>query len=405
MEKENISILLIGLSGHGKSSLGNFLLGKHIFKVSDRNQLCTRCISSYTSGNLTIIDTPGFCSLNGYNEYDDNNDILFIKEIKEYINKSKNIRAILIVINSQEVRITNDFKNLIKMICNNFKYDILYHISFVFTKSSFMNYKQKQIMRESKKYFISETNKLIEYFYGKSFNPEGFHSFFIDSDLENIEDENSVERNRIIQWAKSLLYIKNNNEVNNILVLGKSGVGKTTFINTIIKSNIFKTSDGRDICTRIFQIGRLDFEGKQYSFIDTPGFDDPRGESEIEIGINKVISETPNIKCFILLFNIHEGRMDQSTAKLLEKLIKRFPIKNFWEHIIVVRTHVDENCRYGKRDRKENKNILLDFVKNYTIDEYYFGKSDKGGIVEDYEYNSTEFKKILNKINNLSSLN
>ena len=157
MEKENISILLIGLSGHGKSSLGNFLLGKHIFKVSDRNQLCTRCISSYTSGNLTIIDTPGFCSLNGYNEYDDNNDILFIKEIKEYIDKSKNIRAILIVINSQEVRITNDFKNLIKMIYNNFKYDILYHISFVFTKSSFMNYKQKQIMRESKKYFISET--------------------------------------------------------------------------------------------------------------------------------------------------------------------------------------------------------------------------------------------------------
>ena len=143
MEKENISILLIGLSGHGKSSLGNFLLGKHIFKVSDRNQLCTRCISSYTSGNLTIIDTPGFCSLNGYYEYDDNNDILFIKEIKEYIDKSKNIRAILIVINSQEVRITNDFKNLIKMIYNNFKYDILYHISFVFTKSSFMNYKQK----------------------------------------------------------------------------------------------------------------------------------------------------------------------------------------------------------------------------------------------------------------------
>ena len=401
MEKENINILLIGLPGHGKSSLGNFLLGKHIFKVSDRNQLCTRCISSYTSGNLTIIDTPGFCSLNGYNEYDENNDILFIKEIKEYIDKSKNITAILIVISSHEKRITQDFQNLIKIICNNFKYDILSRIAFVFTKSYF---KLKKIKQESK-YFISETNKLIESFYGKSFNPEGFHSFFVDSDFENIDYDNRVERNNIIEWAKSLLYIKNNNGVNNILVLGKSGVGKTTFINTIIKSNIFKTSDGRDICTRIFQIGRLDFEGKQYSFIDTPGFDDPRGESEIEIGINKVISETPNIKCFILLFNIHEGRMDQSTAKLLEKLIKRFPIKNFWEHIIVVRTHVDEDCRYGKRDRKENKNILLDFVNNYTIDEYYFGKSDKGGIVEDYEYNSTEFEKILNKINNLSSLN
>ena len=197
--------------------------------------------------------------------------------------------------------------------------------------------------------------------------------------------------------------MKYNNEVNYILVLGKSGVGKTTFVNTIIKSNIFETSDGPHMCTRKCQIGRLTFQNKHYSFIDTPGFDDPYDESENEI--NKAISENPNIKCIILLFNIHEVRIKQSTAELLEKLIKRFPIKNFWEHIIVVRTHVDEDCRYGKRDRKENKNILLDFVKNYTIDEYYFGKSDKGGIVEDYEYNSTEFKKILNKINNLSSLN
>ena len=53
------------------------------------------------------------------------------------------------------------------------------------------------------------------------------------------------------------------------------------------------------------------------------------------------------------------------------------------------------------------KNYMKNFgiTISHTIDEYYFGKSDKGGIVEDYEYNSTEFKKILNKINNLSSLN
>ena len=99
MEKENISILLIGLPGHGKLSLGNFLLCKHIFKVSDDYEFCTRNISSYTSGNLTIFDIPGFDSVNKYNK---NNDILFIKEIKEYINKSKNIIAILIVINGMK---------------------------------------------------------------------------------------------------------------------------------------------------------------------------------------------------------------------------------------------------------------------------------------------------------------
>ena len=54
---------------------------------------------------------------------------------------------------------------------------------------------------------------------------------------------------------------------------------------------------------------------------------------------------------------------------------------------------------------------MKNYMKNfgiaipYTIDEYYFGKSDEGAIVENYEYNSTEFVGILNEINNLSSLN
>ena len=109
-----------------------------------------------------------------------------------------------------------------------------------------------------------------------------FHHLFVDSDLENTDYENSVERNHIIEWAKGLLYIKNNNEVNNILVLGKSGVGKTTSINTIIKSNIFETSEDPHMCTRKCQIGRLTLENKHYSFIDTPHFDDPHDESENE---------------------------------------------------------------------------------------------------------------------------
>ena len=89
MEKENISILLIGLSGHGKSSLGNFLLGKQVFKISYRYELYSICISSYTSGKLTIIGAPRYGSVNTYNKYNENNNIIFINEIKEYINKFK----------------------------------------------------------------------------------------------------------------------------------------------------------------------------------------------------------------------------------------------------------------------------------------------------------------------------
>ena len=59
-------------------------------------------------------------------------------------------------------------------------------------------------------------------------------------------------------------------------------------------------------------------------------------------------------------------------------------------------------------NQKENKNILVECINNkesiknylknffidilYTIDEYYFGKENEGGIKEDYVYNSTEFR-------------
>jgi hypothetical protein len=44
------------------------------------------------------------------------------------------------------------------------------------------------------------------------------------------------------------------------------------------------------------------------------------------------------------------------------------------------------------------------FAIPYTIAEYYFGKSGYE-IEEDYEYNSTELIKILNKVKNLSPFN
>ena len=36
------------------------------------------------------------------------------------------------------------------------------------------------------------------------------------------------------------------------------------------------------------------------------------------------------------------------------------------------------------------KNFVIAIL--YTIDEYYFGKENEGGIKEDYVYNSTEFR-------------
>ena len=57
---KNIEVLLIGECGSGKSSLGNFLLGKEdAFIVSDMPEKATHFITKQTVDNLSIIDTPG----------------------------------------------------------------------------------------------------------------------------------------------------------------------------------------------------------------------------------------------------------------------------------------------------------------------------------------------------------
>ena len=59
-EKLKIQILLIGKTGHGKSSLGNFLLGqKDLFNVYDSPLSRTQVTMKCERNGLTIIDSPG----------------------------------------------------------------------------------------------------------------------------------------------------------------------------------------------------------------------------------------------------------------------------------------------------------------------------------------------------------
>ena len=200
--KLNIQLLLIGKTGHGKSSLGNFLLGqKDLFKVYDVPTSGTQDTSKSERNGLTIIDSPGL--LDSGNDANKNKDVEHYKELVYFIKSLKNLNGIIIVMNSQEMKISEDIQTMLKMICNTFEYRYFNNISFVFT--NFYGYrKELEKIRNNKEEFVMQAKELIKKFYGKNELPGTLPYFFINSDLDESDDYSFRAREVILHWASGL---------------------------------------------------------------------------------------------------------------------------------------------------------------------------------------------------------
>ena len=194
------NILLIGETGTGKSSLGNFLLGEDIFKVSDDPLSGTKKITGKQNeiDNIFVIDTPGY-------QDSDGDDRKNFKDILEYFCKKKKLELLLMTLNYKSPRIPFTIINLIKFLCHAFPKKLCNHIGFVFThyddEYEKKTCKTKDSKENKKKKYISKIMEIIseetkeELFLGPPV-------FFVDS---YIRDSNSKEElNRLIYFTKSL---------------------------------------------------------------------------------------------------------------------------------------------------------------------------------------------------------
>ena len=101
----------------------------------------------------------------------------------------------------------------------------------------------------------------------------------------------------------------NNNDsckIPKILILGKTGTGKSTFCNVIAgklpdsdkSSGGFPVSSETDSCTKKTTLGDFCYCGdprRPVTIIDTPGFDDPTKNQDAEI-ISNLVDELKSMK-------------------------------------------------------------------------------------------------------------
>ena len=166
-------------------------------------------------------------------------------------------------------------------------------------------------------------------------------------------------------------------EVNNnqkfIVVVGMTGVGKSSFVNFITDKNICKVSDSSSTCTAKYEMVSCAYCcGSSYRalyFVDTPGLDDPEGDQKNIKELMKFRNAFPRINTIIYCQKLDDNRFNNS-AKILFNLINDlYPDPNLFKNLIIVRTKSDRSSR----DFEDNKKASLDFIKKikeeYKIDD------------------------------------
>ena len=143
----------------------------------------------------------------------------------------------------------------------------------------------------------------------------------------------------------------------NIMVLGKTGVGKSTLINSIFGDSLVRTGIGRPVTSDIVRVEKKDFPLALY---DTPGLE-LRGDNDFDSLSEQVIRvirdcftddvEGNEIHCILYCVNTASHRFEPSEAKLLRKIADK--IKGYNVPVIIVMTQ-----SFSKKDAESLKRVI-----------------------------------------------
>ncbi|KAI7899606.1 P-loop containing nucleoside triphosphate hydrolase protein [Cokeromyces recurvatus] len=140
-----------------------------------------------------------------------------------------------------------------------------------------------------------------------------------------------------------------------VSALGSVGTGKSSLLNAITGEYTFETGDGTNATTKsingITKEWKFAPSLKYCHLIDTPGLVDSNVQDRQVIHeMTKYFKSLQHgVSAFFLVFNINDIRLDAYTQNMLI-LFHQLLGKDFWNFVIIVFTHVDEDLRDDLED-------------------------------------------------------
>ncbi|XP_015224566.1 PREDICTED: GTPase IMAP family member 7-like [Cyprinodon variegatus] len=183
-----------------------------------------------------------------------------------------------------------------------------------------------------------------------------------------------------------------------IVILGKTGAGKSSVANTIFGEKDFKVYSSFRSGTRQCQAETNHISGRDISLIDTPGFFDTNTrKEELMPEILKCITMClPGPHAFLIVLKYE--RFSELENEILNQITKHFSEEVF-KYATIVFTH-GEDLPEGQtiKDHLSHSDCLSEVVRKcggrcYVIDSKYWNDSD-----DPYRNNSYQVNKILESV-------
>ena len=162
----------------------------------------------------------------------------------------------------------------------------------------------------------------------------------------------------------------------NILVAGKTGVGKSTLINSLFRENLASTGVGKPVTAHLTKISK---EGIPINLYDTRGLElDAKVQKEVMSDIEKLYKENENtndaLHVAYYCINGNSNRIEDLEIDLIKRTSERIPV------IIVLTQSIGEPAEEFKAYLEE-MDLPIEAIINVMADSY---KISEDVVIEEY---------------------